>query len=110
SDPTDAARAHTRPSTTWSTTKVAALLCAVCLAALALRISGIARLLPHAREPDAFVTYEMQDVRGDPALIEDQNYHDRYPMLIAHTLARLPHPDVPAHVDASADYERAHLA
>jgi hypothetical protein len=85
------------------------LLALLTLSGAALRLSGIGRLLPQLREPDAFIVYELQSIHGDPALIGGQNFHDRYPLLLARTLALLPYPEVPARADG-ADPERVHLA
>jgi hypothetical protein len=84
------------------------LLAALTLAGAVLRFAGIGRLLPHLREPDAFIVYELQSIRGDPALVEGQNFHDRYPLLLARALSLLPYPEVPARA-SGAEAERVHL-
>ncbi len=76
------------------------------LAALLLRWPVSTRLLPHAPEPDTYLVELAQDYRGDPALVEHVDYAERYPVLLARTLATLPwpspdvHPDDPGAADA----------
>jgi hypothetical protein len=79
------------------------------LAAAGLRFAGLGRLLPHLPEPDAYVAYELQFERGDPALVAGIKFHERYPLLLAHALALLSYPEVPARA-VGADSEREHLA
>jgi hypothetical protein len=79
------------------------------LAGIGLRFAGLGRLLPHLREPDTFIAFELQSIRGDPALIEETNFHERYPLLLARILSLLPYPEIPARPEAK-DAEREHLA
>lgn len=86
-----------------------AALAAVCLLALALRLTGIDRELPHLREPDAYVVDHLQLFRGDRSLAQHQNFEERYPSLLARAFALLPYPEVPARATGPG-CERAHLA
>jgi 4-amino-4-deoxy-L-arabinose transferase-like glycosyltransferase len=77
--------------------------------ALGMRLASAGRLLPQQREPDAFEVYEMQRVQGDQALVKGVNFQERYPWLLAWTLAALPAAHPPRDASA-ADAERLHLA
>lgn len=77
--------------------------------ALGLRLASVGRLLPQDREPDAFEVYEMQRVQHDPALVKGVNFEQRYPWLLAWTLAALPAAHAPQDVSAAQAEER-HLA
>ncbi|MBK7645290.1 MAG: hypothetical protein IPJ19_19985 [Planctomycetes bacterium] len=77
--------------------------------ALAMRVASAGRMLPELREPDAFEVYEMQRVQQDPALVKGVNFDERYPWLLAWTLAGLPAAHPPATVSAT-DAEELHLA
>lgn len=68
----------------------------VVLGALYLRGASVERLLPEFREPDAFETLEMQFQQGDPAIVKHVVFHERYPWLLAWTLALWPHSPAPA--------------
>lgn len=91
-----------RARTAWILALIVAL-------ALGLRLASLDRLLPEHREPDAFEVYEMQRVQADPALVKGVNFHERYPWLLAWTLAALPVAHAPADV-ASEQAEAEHLA
>lgn len=67
------------------------LLCLLVAGALGLRLAATERLLPEFREPDAFETLEMQYQQGDPAIVKHVVFHERYPWLLAWTLALAPH-------------------
>jgi hypothetical protein len=66
------------------------LLCLLVAGALGLRLAATERLLPEFREPDAFETLEMQYQQGDPAMVKHIVFHERYPWLLAWTLALAP--------------------
>lgn len=94
------------------------ILLALTIGGAGLRFGGLGRLLPHLREPDAFIVYELQSIHGDPALVPGMNFHERYPLLLARALSLLPYPVVPAQVAGpevparavAGDPERRHLA
>src|SRR5437899_3509148 len=88
-----------------------AALSAVLLLALGLRFAGVDRELPHNVEPDAYVAYLLQSLRGDPALVREVNFRERYPSLLARAFALLPYPEIPARPAHSTgtDAERTHL-
>lgn len=87
---------------------VPAALAAIVLLAAALRFVGVDRELPHLREPDAYVVCKLQTMRGDGSIALHQIFEDRYPSLLARTLALLPYPAIPA-IASGPDAERAHL-
>ncbi len=89
--------------------RTAWLLALIVALALGLRLASVGRLLPSLREPDAFEVYEMQRAQGDPALVKGVNFHERYPWLLAWTLAALPAAHAPAEL-APAEAEERHLA
>jgi hypothetical protein len=76
--------------------------------ALALRFTGLDRELPHRIEPDGFIAYHLQLLRGDPALVHGVRFADRYPSLLAKVFSLLPYPEVPARASGPGD-ERVHL-
>lgn len=97
--------------------RVLLALCLIVLAALGLRLASSGRLLPEFREPDAFETLEMQYQQGDPAIVKHVVFHERYPWLLAWSLAIIPHEPAPAdatleeHLEiASQPYERVRIA
>lgn len=82
---------------------------AITLFALVARLVPIERMLPHLPEPDAFIVLHMQSMRGDQAVPLHQDYKERYPTLIARTLAPLGTARVAADTP-SGELQRAHLA
>jgi hypothetical protein len=91
-------------------------LCLLVLGALGLRLASTDRLLPEFREPDAFETLEMQHQQGDPAIVKHVVFRERYPWLLAWTLALIPHQPAPddaglaEHLELAADpYERVRI-
>lgn len=80
----------------------------LCVLAAFLRFAGVDRLLPHLPEPDTFLVLQMQSLRHDPAMIPHPEFYERYPLLIARTLALLPLELPSEHIDPAAPIE-AHL-
>ncbi len=86
-------------------TAILAALLGLCALAAYLRLAGVDRLLPHLPEPDTFLVLQMQSLRHDPAMIPHEEFHERYPLLIARALASLPIELASEHIDPSAPLE-----
>ncbi len=81
---------------------ILAVLIGLCVLAAVLRLAGVDRLLPHLPEPDTFLVLQLQSLRHDPAMIPHEEFYERYPLLIARSLALLPF-DLPSeHIDPAA--------
>jgi hypothetical protein len=81
------------PHLTSTSTRRACLGIAILLLiALALRLPASTRLLPHTPEPDAYFVQLAQHYRDDPALVLHVDYAERYPILLAVVLSKLPWP------------------
>ncbi len=78
------------------------MLVGVCVLAAVLRLAGVDRLLPHLPEPDTFLVLQMQSLRHDPAMIPHEEFYERYPLLIARSLALLPFELPSEHIDPAA--------
>lgn len=77
----------------------------LCALAAVVRFRGVDRLLPHLPEPDTFLVLQMQSLRHDPAMIPHEAFYERYPLLIAGSLALLPVELPSEHIEPDAPLE-----
>lgn len=74
------------------------------VAAAAVRLWGIERLLPHRFEPDAFLVYQVEAWRDDPGRPTLNEFEQRYPNLLARAEMLVPRAD---RVSATTEPARA---
>lgn len=82
------------PSVDWSARARLVAFVLVLALALALRLVALDRLLPHFVEPDAFWSYHLMELRGEP-VPDGVDYRERYPSLVPTLLAAIDPPAAP---------------